>query len=214
MAAISSPTNVGLIRSLREQITDRLRDEILCDRLAAGEPLREDKLADRFGVSRGPIREALAQLTQEGLLVSKPNCGVRVASAAPDFIRELIGPIRRTLETYALKLIFDDLTDEDFRNWDDILLQLELACRRKDTKAIILHDIALHRSIVERANQPDLLAIWQSIVARVRSKFWYDTTHYGKDLMGIHEEHKELVDVFRNGNKKAALAALERHIPG
>lgn len=211
MVTTESVAPAGLIRGLREQITDFLRDDILCDRLAEGEPLREDKLAERFGVSRGPIREALAQLTQEGLLVAKPNCGVKVASSAPDSIRELIVPIRRTLETYALKLIFDDLTAEDFRKWDEILLRLELACRRKDTKAIILNDIALHRSILMRADQPDLLAIWQSIVARVRSQFWQETIQY-KDPMDIHTEHKALVDVFRKKDREAALAALEEHI--
>ena len=64
------------IRSVREQITDRLRDDILSGRLAEGERLQEAKLAERFGVSRGPIREVLAQLTHEGLVEAKPNCGV------------------------------------------------------------------------------------------------------------------------------------------
>jgi DNA-binding GntR family transcriptional regulator len=71
-----------LIRSTREQITDRLREDIFSGRLAEGERLQEAKLAERFGVSRGPIREALAQLTQEGLLEAKPNRGVSTVVSA------------------------------------------------------------------------------------------------------------------------------------
>src|SRR5208283_2363239 len=165
-----------------------------------------------FGVSRGPIREALVQLTNEGLLVSKPNCGVKVAPSAPDAIRELIIPIRRTIETYALKLCFDDLTEQDFLTWDEILHHLERACRLKDRKAIPQHDIAFHRSILVRSGQPDLLAIWQTIVARVRCHFWQALVNYEKNFMAMHQEHVELVKVFRSGDKDAAVEVLEKHI--
>src|SRR5947209_10403977 len=78
------------IQSMREQITNRLREDILSGRLAEGERLHEAKLAKRFGVSRGPIREVLAQLTHEGLLEAKPNCGVKVAASDSESVRDLI----------------------------------------------------------------------------------------------------------------------------
>jgi DNA-binding GntR family transcriptional regulator len=87
------------IRTVREQITDRLRDDILTGRLAEGERLQEAKLAERFGVSRGPIREVLAQLSHEGLVEAKPNCGVKVTHSDSDSVRELVVPIRRVIET-------------------------------------------------------------------------------------------------------------------
>src|SRR5438128_1384470 len=73
-----------LIRSTRHQITDRLREDIFSGRLAEGQRLQEAKLSAQFGVSRGPIREALAQLTQEGLLEAKPNRGVSVSHSDSD----------------------------------------------------------------------------------------------------------------------------------
>ncbi|MGE3807545.1 MAG: GntR family transcriptional regulator [Gemmataceae bacterium] len=202
----------GLVRSTREQIIDLMREDILCGRLPEGQRLGEAELAVRFGVSRGPIREALAQLTQEGLLVAKPNCGVKVAPSAPDAIRELIVPIRRTIETYALKLIFADLDGRDFQKWDDILHDMEQACRRKDTAAVVQHDIAFHRSILARAGQEDLLTIWQTLVARVRCHFQRSTELAGRKLTRVHDEHRTLVDVFRAGNRNAAAKALAKHI--
>lgn len=202
----------ALVRSVRDQITDLIRDDLLCGRIPAGARLSEVKLAERFGVSRGPIREALAQLTNEGLLVSKPNCGVSAAPEPTDDVRDLIVPIRRTIETYALKLFFDSIDDRDFRIWDEILHKLERACREGDEEQIVLQDIAFHRSFITRAKQPDLLAIWQTILVRVRGHF-REAVHRQRDsLPKVAEEHRELIEVFRKGDKEAALQALEKHI--
>src|SRR5712692_8461942 len=175
------------IRSVREQITDRLREDILSRRLAEGERLQEAKLAEQFGVSRGPIREALAHLTQEGLLESKPNCGVKVSVSDSDAVRELIVPIRRVIETFALKHFFHEINEHDFLAWESILHHLKSACERKDLAAIIQYDLAFHRSILVRADVPALLTIWQTIVARIRRHFRHATTHYGTDLLKIYQ---------------------------
>lgn len=62
-----------MIRSVREQIADTLRAEVLAGTWDNDAPVREQSLADRFGVSRGPIRDVLMQLSQEGVLVYQPN---------------------------------------------------------------------------------------------------------------------------------------------
>jgi DNA-binding GntR family transcriptional regulator len=200
-----------LIRGLREQIVNQLRDDILAGRLEAGARLSETRLAERFGVSRGPIREALVQLTNEGLVMGRPNCGVTVAPTAPDSIRELIVPIRRTIETYALRLFFDDIGEADFRIWEEILDKLKDACRQRDYNASAEQDIAFHRSLLLRAGQPDLLAIWQTIVARIRSHF--RQAHIANpDPMAIFAEHRAIVDTFRSGDKEASIKILEASI--
>jgi DNA-binding GntR family transcriptional regulator len=201
-----------LVRGLRGQIVSRLRDDILSGRLAEGQHLSEAHLASSFGVSRPTIREALVQLTQEGLLVARPNCGVRVAAAAPASIREVIVPIRRTIETYALRLFFSDLTEDDFRAWETILRKMKMACQEKDRAAAVEQDIAFHRSLLERAEQPDLLAIWMTIVARIRHHFW--RTHLSRQHkpIDVYADHRALVEAFRAGNREAAIKALEEHI--
>src|SRR5262249_243202 len=185
------------IRSVREQITERLRETILSGRLSEGERLQEARLAKQFGVSRGIIREVLAHLIQEGLLESKLNCGVKVAPSDPDSIRELIVPMRRLLETYALKHFWGDLSEHDFHMWDSILHHLERACQQKDVAAIIQYDLAFHRSLLTRAGIPTLVTIWQTIVARIRRHFREETMNYGDNLLEIYQEHQALVAVFR-----------------
>jgi DNA-binding GntR family transcriptional regulator len=201
----------SLVRGLREQIADRLRDEVLAGRIAAGTALREIELSQRFEVSRGPVREALQQLTHEGLLVAEPNRGVRVRSAAPDSIRQLIVPVRRTIETFALRSFFDQIDDDDFATWEEILQRMKNACRRADYPAITEQDLALHRSFLIRAGQEDLLAIWSVIVARVRLHFRQGHARYPRP-MDIYNEHGELIDTFRGDDVEAAVKALEENI--
>jgi len=204
-------SSVPLVRGLREQIATRLRADILAGRLAEGTPLHEVELARQFGVSRGPIRESLQQLVHEGLLVAERNRGARVAPPAPDSIHELVVPIRRTIETFALRLFFDRINDEDLAAWDEILGRLKVACRRKDYAAIAEQDIALHRSFLERAGQPDLMAIWSVLVARVRHHFRETQLAYDNP-MEIYAEHRALIDTFRQNDLEAAIKKLEENI--
>ncbi|OAI39060.1 hypothetical protein AYO40_06125 [Planctomycetaceae bacterium SCGC AG-212-D15] len=205
--------NPNCVRSTRDQITDSLREDVICGRLTAGERVSEASLAERFGVSRGPIREALSQMVSEGLFVAKPNCGVVIAPPAPLEVRDLVLPIRRTLETYALRHIFPTLGPDDFRHWEDILFRMERACQLGDARAFPALDVAMHRWLMERCGQPDLLAIWQTIVTRMRGHFWVraEAAQHRGDLMRLHADHVKLIDAFR-GDVNTAVKALEAHI--
>ena len=101
--------NSTVYRTIREQIVEQIRNDVLSGEIAAGESLREQKLAERFGVSRGPIRDALLQLTQEGLLVAQPNRGVRVGQGPSELIQPLVVALRRRIEAFALETVLDQL---------------------------------------------------------------------------------------------------------
>jgi DNA-binding GntR family transcriptional regulator len=197
-----------LIRSLREQVADRLRHDVLAGELLPGAHLRETELAGRFGVSRGPVRDALLQLAQEGWLVLAPHCGAKVASPAPEAILPLIRAQRRMLEKFALRRFIKDITPDDLAGWDDILQKMRGACERDDYPAIVVQDIALHLSFIERAGQPELLDLWLPLVARMRFAY---AKYYQKSLE-IYDEHWAIVDALRRRDLKGAVKALETNI--
>jgi DNA-binding GntR family transcriptional regulator len=203
--------SVELVRGLREQIASQLRDEILFGHLEEGEALVEAKLAARFDVSRGPIREALIQLANEGVAVSKANCGTRVAFSAPDFICDFLVPIRRQIESFALRYYFINLCDGDYENWHSILEKMKTACRQCDYGAMAEQDIGFHRSIVERADLPDLLTIWSALVVRIRKHF-RDSHQAYDDPMRVYVEHAAIVAAFQTGDVDVAVRALEGNI--
>jgi DNA-binding GntR family transcriptional regulator len=143
-------------------------------------------------------------------VVSKSR-GCTVAESAPDSIQAFVLPIRRTIECYALGLVFDSLKEEYFQKWDEILAAMRHACIARDEPTIVEQDIAFHRSILEIAQQPDLLAIWTTIVARIR-RYFLDGCRRYSDSMEQLAEHEELVRIFRERKKAKAVKALEMHI--
>lgn len=194
-----------LVRSLRGQIVDQLRTDVLTGRFEPGQFLRQDELVARFRVSRTPVREALIHLTNEGLLEAIPNSGVKVRSQPPDHIQAFLTPLRRTIEVYALELCFDDLTEDDFDHLDAILANLRMACATRDYSAIAEHEIAFHRYILNRAADVTLLGIWAAILSQVVAQFRASHVKY-EDLLDIHREHAEIIAVFRKGDKEASIA--------
>lgn len=197
--------------SVSEQITAELRNELLSGCYTAGTPLREVALAERFGVSRAPIRKVLQQLVQEGLLSGKRNCGVTVAPPPPQAVRELLLPMRARIESYALEQCYDDLTDDDFCRWQAILNRLRLACEERDSVGMLGRDSDFHRFILLRSGQGDLLPIWTPIMARTQV-YREEGNRAHLDPMAVHGIHAALFDVFRAGNRRAALEALVEHV--
>lgn len=193
-----------LARSLRSQIADRLRDDVLCGRIESGRFLRQEELVSRFGVSHTPVREALIQLTNEGLLEAIPNTGVKVRGQPPDHIREFLTPMRRSIEVYALRLCFDDLNAADFQLWDSILDNLQVACQQRDYAAMAEQEIAFHRSVVRRANEPTLVNLWSAVLSQFVAYVHHWHLLYA-DPMDNFREHKQIVDLFRTGDKEASI---------
>lgn len=203
--------NAPLVRDLGGQIVDRLRDDIFSGRVGEGERLRETELAKRFDVSRSPVRDALKQLTWEGVVKTDRNRGSQVASSAPDAIQTLIIPLRRTVETHALHLFFDHLVDADFTPWEIILERMKQACASRDFATLSEQDIAFHRYWVQLANSPDLLAIWSVIVARVRRHFLNSHQKYA-DPMDVYREHLPFIQMLRDRDLEGTVLALGKHI--
>jgi GntR family transcriptional regulator, rspAB operon transcriptional repressor len=201
---------VLLSRTLGGQIAATLRRDIITGQFDAGAMLREIPLAKRFGVSRGPIRDALRELAEEGM-VEPLHRGMRVAAAAPDAIHEFVSPLRRTIECYALRLVFNRLDEGCFSTWERILATMRRACVAADEILVVEQDIAFHRSILELARQPDLLAIWSTIVARIRRHFIEGSRRYA-DPLDQYAEHVRLFEAFATRNIDNAVQALEAHI--
>lgn len=201
-----------IARNLREQIAEQIREEIVMGRLQPGHELREVELAQRFAVSRGPVREALQQLAHEGCVTGRPNCGVRVAPAPSDHIRAELVTLRRQLEVFALREVFEDLTDDDFAGWAVTLDRMKAACLVGDMGAIWREDIEFHQRLVARADRCDLLPVWQSINARAR-RGPVPLSQLNRDRpLRMWEIHNHLLDLMRGNNREAAVRELEDHI--
>lgn len=194
------------VRSLREQIVDTLRSEVLCGVWSNEVPVREQALAERFGVSRGPIRDALLQLSREGVLVYRPNKGVRINTPPVESERQMLQTMRREMETYCLKRCLDQLNEADDEQLEGILAELTHACEREDIRAIADCDLALHRLLVRRASG-ELEVIWQSITSRLLMD--YSRIDRFDEIIA---EHKAIVSAIKHRDFEAAQKALQENI--
>ena len=194
------------VRSMREQIIDTLRSEVLSGVWSNDAPVREHTLAERFGVSRGPIRDALLQLSQEGVLVYRPNKGVRVNTPPSEGERQLLQSMRREMEAFCLKQCIGELTGEDDEQLEGILADLSSACGRGDLSAITDSDLALHRYLVRRASL-ELERVWLSITSRVLMD--YSRIDQFDEIVA---EHIAIVKAVRKRDYMAAQKALNANI--
>ena len=97
----------SIILSVKDQIAEQLRTDIISGDLAPNTKLNEKELAERFGLSRGPIRDVILQLTKEGLLISKSNVGASVNSILDPNMQKLMIELRRNIEVFAVEQLFN-----------------------------------------------------------------------------------------------------------
>ena len=192
---------------IRDQIADQLRSDIISGDLAPDTKLNEQQLANRFGVSRGPIRDVLLQLTKEGLLVTKSNVGASVNKMLDSSMQQLMVDIRRRIEFHAVKRLKDKMTDEDFAALDSILGRFKESFEKADFTEVTKADIAFHRYLVEKAGGQELVNLWYPVVLRMRMNYKrIDTPTDGV------AEHRAIIDALRSGQTKDAIAALRANI--
>ncbi len=139
-------------KQLWEAISDQLRDEILDGRLGAGTRLVETELAERFGVSRGPIRDALAELARAGLAVDLPRRGTFVSSLTERDLEEVY-VLRRAIEEAAIPFAIANATEDDVAAMLEVLAGAEAAYGKDDLAAAWEADMAFHRTLLSVVGQ-------------------------------------------------------------
>ena len=184
------------------RVRDLLEEAILEGDLKPGERLRAEALAQRFGTSRTPIREALLQLEAQGLVDVEPNRGAVVRSFDRDDLFDLY-QLRALLEPRAAALATPRISEQDVE-------ALDALCEAEDHMAA---NEAFHRIILEAAGSPRLLDAMRAatgIPRTFRSVFWHDERQREESLMC----HRRLVAAFNARDAELAEAVMRMHILG
>ena len=190
----------------REEICDILRSDLIAGKYSHDQPLREISLAKRFGVSRGPIRDAFLKLTQEGSLVYETNRGVRVHSAIADEERKIMMKMRLDLEKYCISKYIDEAEQKDHDELEILLERFKCSCLRDSLPGVAESDLSLHRHWVARASK-NLEPIWLGLAVRILMK--YSRLESFEESI---EEHDRIVEAILVKNKDGALKALALNV--
>ena len=187
-----------------------LRNAIISGRFEAGERLIESALSAEFGTSRGPVREALRQLENEGLVMSFPYRGAVVLGVSDEEVHEVLIPIRLTLERHSFERALERLTDDDFAELGKQIWLLEQAGKADDLIKLVEADLRFHEIVISASGQPHTVQIWRTIEPRIRAYFYrYERFRSFEETV---EEHRVLLAALQTRDPAIALAQLERHI--
>ena len=191
-------------------VGEKIRSNIIEGVLAPGSQLNEVELAAAFGVSRGPVREALQRLIQEGLLRSEPHRGVFVPIMTPEDVEDIY-VAREALETAAVRRVIGmSRAAATYKALGKIVLAMEAAEKRDDWNTVANRDLDFHTALVAAADSPRLERMFATVISETRLCLGVLTTAY--DARGdVVEEHRGIIDLIRDADTEGAVAVLKKH---
>ncbi len=197
--------------SLMEATFEKIRDAIVSGELPLGSKLSEQRLADTLGVSRSPVRDALAALQSEGLVTISPKRGTYVFTPDLRVVDELCEH-RAILETAALRIGIE-------RNHEALIGQLELASaemeralRARDPNGYTLGDQQFHAAIIECAANRPLAKSYNLSISPLKALRTHLFTILSENTDRSMGEHTAVIDAARAKETDLACACLAEHI--
>jgi DNA-binding GntR family transcriptional regulator len=204
MRPIDRPKSIG------EEVLDRLREAIVSGDLGLGEELSERQLALRLGVSKTPVREALAQLRLEGLVRASPPKGLAVFTLSATEVREIC-ELRQTLETAAMRHAMRRNPEETIAAIDATIATMRAALAAGDIKGYLAADTLFHLRFFQFCGNAYLLETYQMHLGKVAAL----RTHLAQKPQHTEmsfEEHLTMRELLSRDRIEEAAAVLDAHI--
>ena len=189
-------------QTLREKILETIRDAILKGTLKPGEKVAEPELAERFGISRTPIREAFRQLESEGYLTVIPRKGAVVAALSERDVQEFYA-IKSILEGYAAALAARNLTDKELERLETVNRKLRSLGEEGDVRSFYRVHNEFHEIFLKAADNTKLYELIHQLGMKFNRLRMASLSVKGRMEISV-DEHEKLLDAFRR--KDAAMA--------
>ena len=202
--------NMNEYLPLRDVVFNTLRQAILKGELEPGERLMEIQLADRLGVSRTPIREAIRKLELEGLVLMIPRKGAEVAKISEKSLRDVL-EVRRSLEELAIELACQRMSDSDIEDLELAQNAFREAVTAGDAMTIAETDEHYHDIIYNGTGNNRLVQILNNLreqMYRYRVEYLKDENNYPT----LMKEHKDIVEGLVRKNKMQVTETMHQHV--
>lgn len=202
--------NMDEFLPLRDVVFNTLRRAILTGELKPGERLMEIHLANRLGVSRTPIREAIRKLELEGLVTMIPRRGAEVAQITEKSLQDVL-EVRRALDALCAELACDRITFDEKEALKNACDEFEEATKTGDVTTIAGADVALHDIIVRATGNQRLIQLINNLSEQMyRYRFEYIKDEKGHE--NLVNEHRMIYESIQQGDKEKAAEAARLHI--
>ena len=191
-------------------IARQLRDGIMHGRLQPGTQLSEAELSAQFGVSRGPLREAMQRLVQEGLLRSERNRGLFVIELADDDVRDIYAA-RSAIESAAALLVLRSGDPAALAELREACEAMAKAAKKKDMVGLSDADLRFHEVLVRQSGSARLSRMHQTLIVETRMCMTALEDKY-RAPRDIAREHEAIVDAIEGGDESLVLSTIEAHM--
>jgi DNA-binding GntR family transcriptional regulator len=196
--------------SIREQVAASLRASLVAGDMAPGVTYSAPALAERFGVSATPVREAMLDLIKEGMVVAVPNKGFRVVEATDSDLDEMT-ELRVLLEVPTVGKVAAVITNQELHELRILAARISASAAEGDTVAFIEADRAFHLKLLGIGGNARLVDLVE--------RFRMNTRLYGLEELAAKgelgqsaDEHAELLDALEAGDRRGAERIMTKHL--
>lgn len=188
---------VRTFKTLRERVVEAIREAIVKGQLKPGERLTEEEMAERYQISRTPVREAFRELAAEGFIDIYPHRGAVVSSWDEKDVEDFY-ELKALLESYAARKAVDRLTEKDLQRMEKLNEQLERMAGKEDSAAVLRAHNEFHSIFVNACGNEKIVQINEQLVRQYRRyRIAISLTDDGRELF---KTHTKIIEAFRNKN--------------
>lgn len=199
--------------SLRQQVATMLRKDILRGKYLPGDRIIEAEIASNLNISRGPVREAIRQLEEEGLVVYSNNKGCTVTTLEPQDAWEIY-LLRANLECLALSLCNGNIGKEALEDMERCLNQMEEAAQKGDLAEMVEQDHLFHSLICKSSKNKRLYKLWSSLNSTSYAIFLTVISKHVGSLSEMPAKHRMVFEKLRLGKCENACQSVKDHYLG
>jgi DNA-binding GntR family transcriptional regulator len=195
---------------LSVQVSEVIIKGLLEGRLRPGDRLVENDLVDLLGVSRSPVREALTELAQSGVIIREPGRGGRIREWTSKDLEDLYG-VRGELEGYAIRRAATRFSPADNAKAEKIIGSMHKAAARDDYLGMIELDMQFHELLWQAADNALLQQVLESLSQQFRLFLTLNWKFHG-GLSDVADNHRKLLDALASGDPEIAEKAMVGHV--
>lgn len=199
--------------NLYVEVINSILNAIATGYLKAGEKIVEQTIANEMNISRAPIREAIRELAAQGILEYAPKKGATVAVLTKKSIEETYS-LRALLESTAVVLAIDYLTENDLKKLKELSKEMTLSLKKQDIETFIKYDVEFHNIICDRSNHTKLKKLIENFV--LQTQLYMRMSKYNmlvdSNLSLEYGIHDKLIEFIEKKDKKSAEEEMKAHI--
>ncbi len=195
---------------LSEQVAKVITEGLLSGQFRSGDRLVENDLAEALGVSRSPIREALAELEMQGLISKEPGRGAVIRKWSAHDLRELYA-VRGLLEGFAARLVAEQIPEVNLNPLESIIAEMEGASSTKDYAKLVALDVSFHQLLWELSGNKLLQNVLTGLKHQIQLFLTLNWKFHG-GVKHVPENHWKVIRALRSGDLSLIDEVMAEHV--